>query len=354
MQPNLQGTGHHLPVLKQQVATCLLPHAIHIFRFWISVRSIKPMTDLGFGDGAPAATMDDDGASVAPSEAESWAAPVPRSVGDPIDLFKKEVGQAMRALGVGPTVYLSRLDAGEVGAFAKWLWEYFPEQDDTCYHHDKRIPPVLAKDTAQTPPLCLHVSTLGMSKECSLKPPPGSDVFYSLADQYLCDGFLTSGEPLLVLQSTEVEGSAALWDPSMAGGAALGTFTVCYLKGMARAASLLALLHYCWKNDKDIKTNHPALYDSVLRIWCHHLEQPTRVDEAILSMKLSARGSIRKAVNVIQTVVMIQNLYACGMTDFGAFVRKWNQSTTKSHQFLGRRALSLKLLFEQAPKDHSH
>jgi hypothetical protein len=260
---------------------------------------------------------------------------------------------AMKKLGQ-PSQYLSAKlsTVNEVNDFAKWLWEYFPEHDDTCYQHNYNIPPVAEADLATTPPICLHVSALGFSKDCSLKPPPGSDLFMALIEQYLCDGFLSSGDPLFVVQSVNVtwEGLSTLWAPDK-GQPVLQPFSVGYMKGMARMTTLFALLHYCWAQGIDIKTAHPKLYDSVLRIWVHHAEQASKVDEAIQTMKLSARGSIRKAVNVIQLAIMIQNLFAFGLTDFGLFIRKWNQSSARNFQILGKRALSLKLLFEYTPKD---
>ena len=119
-------------------------------------------------------------------------------------------------------------------------------------------------------------------------------------------------------------------------------------------SSLLSLLHFCWAEGLDIKAHHPELWGSVLRIWVNHVEHQSKIDEAIHTMKMSSRGSIRKAVNVIQTVVMIQNLYSHGLTDVGVFVRKWNQSCARASQIIGRKATSLKFLFEITPKDTEH
>ena len=68
-------------------------------------------------------------------------------------------------------------------------------------------------------------------------------------------------------------------------------------------------------------------------------------------MKLSARGSIRKKTNIIQTVVIVKNLYQHGLSDFGLFVRKWNAMSATMDHIAGKRAMALKLLFESAPQE---
>ena len=160
---------------------------------------------------------------------------------------------------------------------------------------------------------------------------------------------MTSSEPILVVQSVQVSDPA--WKTFGLDPDPMPSFSLGYVKGMARVTSLFAMLHYCWAEGFDIKACHPVLYASLLRIWAHHVEHANKIDEALHTMKMSSKGSIRKAVNVIQAAVMIQNLFAHGLSDFGMFVRKWNQSTARSFQISGKRATSLKYLFEQTPKD---
>lgn len=155
---------------------------------------------------------------------------------------------------------------------------------------------------------------------------------------------MTSGEPLLVVQSRPVGGHVKLWDGE------LPTFSLAYTKGMARATSFLALLHCAWKFGFNLQECHPRLHESALAIHVHHVQQASKLDEALTNMKLSSRGSIRKMANVIQMTHMIRNLMIHGLTDFSLFVKKWNQMSARSHQIIGKRAMSLKLLFECAPK----
>jgi hypothetical protein len=272
------------------------------------------------------------------------------------------VEKAIRELGVlsklsgGPANYLLEQmpDPSDQSDFATFLWNTFPEADDALYHHSGPIPNVSDDELSHALPVCVHVAALGYHKKFSLKPPPGSALFGQLAEQILIDGFLTGGDPLLVVQpAMDGGGLVQLWQPEDFGSEPLRTASLGYVKGMARASSLLMLLHYCFKNSVDLQTVHPQLYTSVLKIFVHHMPSHTKQDEALKNLKLSARGSIRKMANVIQIAQIIKNLCEHGMNDFAGFVRKWNQISGRSHQIIGRRAMSLKLLFEQAPEDSS-
>ena len=91
-------------------------------------------------------------------------------------------------------------DSSDRDEFAKRMWLHWPEADDAMYHHGRSLPAVSDDDMAHTPPVCVHVAALGYSrKQSSLKPPPGTDLFGQLLEQYLLDGFMTSGDPLLVV-----------------------------------------------------------------------------------------------------------------------------------------------------------
>ena len=54
---------------------------------------------------------------------------------------------------------------------------------------------------------------------------------------------------------------------------------------------------------------------------------------------------------MIQIAHMVRKLLKEGGTDYGSFVRKWNGSCVASQQIKGRKATSLKLLFESAPQE---
>ena len=309
--------------------------------------------------GRPPWVMADSGA--APSSPEgscsnsAWAQPQ-RARDSDLEKFKMQMMGEVKTINEkcgGPAQYLQALSQDEAGDFAKYLWDAFPEKDDLLYHHSAVVPVVKESELASFPATVLHVAALGFGKDCTLKPAPGKELFGQVVEQYLQDGFLTSGEPLLVVQSRDpksFEGFPTLWsDPDV-----LPTFSLAYLKGFARATSALALLHKTWKLRVDLKIVHPVLYQSFLAVHVHHLQQGSKMDEALQNMKLSARSSIRKKQNVVQTVVVVQNLYTHGLSDFTVFIRKWNSMSARSDQIIGKRAMALKLLFESAPKVPPH
>ncbi|CAK0897612.1 unnamed protein product [Prorocentrum cordatum] len=180
-----------------------------------------------------------------------------------------------------------------------------------------------------------------------MKPAPGKDVTRQLWENYLKDGFVTSGEPLLVSQPEELQVRP---EPPLPAPTAHAPHSLGYIKGQARSLALLALLHYCYSKNIDLKEVHPLLWQSVCRIYVLKVTYSTKADEALANMKLSARGSIRRANNLVVTVVMLHNLSKQGFGDLQSFARRWNAMTTKQHQLVGKRAVALKLLFEVAPR----
>lgn len=312
----------------------------------VLVTQPPPIVAMASAPGSPG------GSSVA-----AWAEPPLCSDSVKTEFVEKavrELGDLSKLCG-GPANYLAAQMPypSDQSDFATFLWNTFPEADDTLYHHSGPIPSVSDDDLSNALPVCVHVAALGYHKTCSLKPPPGTALFGQLTEQIFMDGFLTSGDPLLVVQPAMDGGLVQLWQPEAFGSEPLRSASLGYVKGMARASSLLMILHYCFKNSVDLHTVHPKLYMSVLKIFVHHMPSQTKTDEALKNLKLSARGSIRKMANVIQIAQMIKNLCEHGMDDFTGFVRKWNQMSGRSHQIVGRRAMSLKLLFEQAPVDSS-
>ena len=162
--------------------------------------------------------------------------------------------------------------------------------------------------------MTVHIASLGFSPDCSLKPAPGAELFSQLAAQILQDGFVTAGEPLLVVQSRDPANftkSVQLWSGD-GGQQPLGTFSLGYLKGMARATAALALLHRIFILKVDLKSVHPVLHESMRAVSVHHVSMGSKLAEALQNMKLSARGRIRKKTNIIQVVVIVKNLYQHG------------------------------------------
>ena len=246
----------------------------------------------------------------------------------------------------GPQQYLEQCCAA--AEFLTWLQETFPEAADLHYSHTKDLPKISEKELPDTPPLAVHVSALGFAKVCSLKPPCGLDLFGSLAESIFKDGFTTAVDPVMVLQNHE-PGKELMDLPGLDGGAGLVPFSLGYLKGYSRCTSLLAILHFLMRSKADVKTSYPLLWESVCRVRVHVIGTASRVDEALQNMKLSCHGSLRKATNTIQCVFMVRSLMTFGLTDTMTFVRQWGAMSARQFQIVGKRAQTLKLLFDNAP-----
>ena len=67
-------------------------------------------------------------------------------------------------------------------------------------------------------------------------------------------------------------------------------------------------------------------------------------------MKISRQSSVRKATNTIQMVFMVKKLVGFGLTDHGSFTKRWNSMSSRQFQIVGKRAVSMKLLFEETPQ----
>ena len=107
---------------------------------------------------------------------------------------------------------------------------------------------------------------------------------------------------------------------------------------MARISSVISLLYWCWEQNINLREQHPKLYDSVRAVYVHHLIKQSKVEEALSTMKLNARGNIRRATNVIQIAVIVKNLGSHGFSDFAGFVRMHNQRNAKQFQIVGKKS----------------
>ena len=260
----------------------------------------------------------------------------------------------------GPTAYLEKALTNCKQEFVDWLWNSFPEKDDVLYQHSSPIPDVTEEMMGQNPPTALHLVSLGFCDASSLKPQPGRDHTLQLIGMYLKDGFITTSDQLLCCQPPALQSAnSSMQVPWGKAPDTLPLFSVGWIKGRARVCSLMALLCAMFEAERsegislieELKKHCYKFWDSVRVAWVYHLKQPTKEDEALVNLKLSLRGSLRKAANVVQMAAMIRKLLAEGQTDFNSFLRRWNQQTVAAHQIRGRKLMSLRLLFEQTPKD---
>ena len=263
---------------------------------------------------------------------------------DLIDLSSKFNG-ATRYLKVNLATVAAKAE------FGQYLWEAFPEASDTFYHIESALPVVAESDMASTQPLTVHVACLGFLAQQSPKPACGHEGTKVMLEMILKNGFQTGSEPLMVLRTHEPSECKELPTPWGDGGSGhispLPMFSLSFLKGLRRTSSLMMILHYCMVNKISVAANLTELFETTTRIKVHHVAQACLAEETFQCMRISAKGSMRKACNVLDMVVMIKKMDM----DVNAFARKWNSGMAATFHVQGKRLMSLRLLLEKAPQD---
>ena len=177
---------------------------------------------------------------------------------------------------------------------------------------------------------------MGFLAEQSPKPAATK----AMLEMILKGGFQTGSEPLLVLRTHQPDMCKDLpipWRSECPSGTPLPMFGLSYLKGLRRAtSSLMMILHYCKVKGVDITKHLPEFFESVVKIRIHHVAQTSLAEEPFSCMKISAKGSVRRACNVVDMVVMICNLNM----DVNAFARRWNSGMAAPFHIQGKRLMS--------------
>lgn len=114
----------------------------------------------------------------------------------------------------GPRQYLEatyNTEDAKIG-FATRLLMMLPLLDTEKYQLDMNVPEIIETQRSSSPCQLIHISGFSFSKSASMKPPPGKGLALQLVDQYLADGFVTSGDPLLITVLSKLPGLRAPWD----------------------------------------------------------------------------------------------------------------------------------------------
>jgi hypothetical protein len=327
----------------------------------------------------PQAALGDIGQEVAPSSClsassadKAWGLGVTESsttpgttsgnlsahTGQGLASFKEAMKNAMRDVVCrqhgGPRAYLNTtFDTAEKRKmFATTLLREFPMQDTHKYVSSLDIPAISKDKLGQHTPSIYHMASFSFHEDASTKMPPGEHLTLALVAEYLTDGFLSSGEPLLLsVPPTPMPNSFSdKWVTD-------GTFLVQgigYVKGQARMLVLLAMMGLLIEDSVSgdtVKQVHETLYQSVRAIYAHKLVFADKEAEIFENFKLSQRGEIRRAPNVITWVFTLMELgKKYQLTDIGAVLRKWNNMASKSAQLLGGKSQSVKNIMELLPQ----
>lgn len=153
--------------------------------------------------------------------------------------------------------------------FARRLLDEFPMSTNDNYHQEAKIPDCKEDQLSAVPPVVLHPCVFSFDDRASTKAPPGGILAMQLTMKILQDGFVTAGDTLKISQPDGLPRLSAPWQyrvtDTMADGAQeskwapdnqLGSQAVGYIKGQARALTLLTILSVCLEDHltgQDIK-----------------------------------------------------------------------------------------------------
>ena len=245
----------------------------------------------------------------------------------------------------GPQQFLkARLGSKEAQIkFAKQLRATLPPVMDKTYCHDWPLPAIREEDMASTPALVVHLSVLGYDLACTTKHPPLAETCRKIMEEVLVDGFVTASEPLKVMSlgthdvdflpsSSEGHLHAAWQDqaatvPDMT----IPSASLGYVKGMARATTILALLYILIEDGVDLAVHYPKIYSTASAVNVYHLQYVDKAAVAFANARFSVRGSIRRA----PTVWVLVNVWLLPLLSWG-----WCVGLPVCNKLPGRRLCS--------------
>jgi hypothetical protein len=152
---------------------------------------------------------------------------------------------------------------------AEWgrkLVAMFPPCDGVEYAWHEGLPAGTVSDFGDV--MTCHVSNLGWGECTSTKAFPLMATCEKLAAEILRDGFMTNSEPLICTQPPQLcRGNDAnyvsdRWLREASRQVALSMLSLGYVKGCARATTCHALQVLLDRDEVDVQTVFPALYES--------------------------------------------------------------------------------------------
>ena len=180
---------------------------------------------------------------------------MPDDTGTALETFKSNVSRAVAEVCTrhgGPQQHLNFIhDTGDKRkAFAEWLYAAFPPSDSINYKFDAReFQAVPESELSSTPAIKVHLACFSFHPDASIKQAPGKDHTLRLADQILTEGFITSGDPLLLLlpDSENLHGCTPTWT-CPGSSTPVEAQSIGYHKAQSRMLSLLSILSVCYED----------------------------------------------------------------------------------------------------------
>ena len=107
----------------------------------------------------------------------------------------------------------------------------------------------------------------------------------------------------------------------------------------------LLILNHTPQDECSLERYHPKLWASTRRIYAKLVVWNNLRDQSFHRNTIDARGSIRKAPNVISWTIPLEKLRHAGDKDAGAIIKAWNNESSKHHKIVGPRLRRSKMCF---------
>ena len=112
----------------------------------------------------------------------------------------------------------------------------------------------------------------------------------------------------------------------------------------------LLILNHTPQDGCSIERYHPKLWASTSRIYAKLVVWTNLRDQIFHRNKIDARGSIRKAPNVIMWALSLDKLRQAGDKEPGNIIKAWNNLASKQQQLVGGKAQALKNVLGLMPQ----
>ena len=113
----------------------------------------------------------------------------------------------------------------------------------------------------------------------------------------------------------------------------------------------LLILNHTPQDGCSLQQYLPTLWASARRIYAQLVVWVNMREQVFHRNKIDARGSIRKAPNVISWTISLDKLRHAGDKDAGAIIRAWNNEASGQQQLVGGKAQALKNVLGLMPVD---
>ena len=113
----------------------------------------------------------------------------------------------------------------------------------------------------------------------------------------------------------------------------------------------LLILNHTPQDGCSIQQYHPTIWASARRIYAQLVVWVNLREQIFHRNKIDARGSIRKAPNVITWALSLDKLRLAGDKDAGAIIKEWNNRASRQQQLVGGKAQALKNVLDMMPQE---